>query len=190
MAVENDFEWFGTLTNGSGCSDREFFDRVRKKLSDYKRKTNPDFAYIILPDRSGENENRLHFHGIFKGIPPDELKKAISPYSGKPLLWYGEEVYNWFKFKDIGFTNFTKIRDLSKVSSYVAKYATKASWQLLLDCPRKCLHSAGLKEPLHEFKYMDEEFWLSYDMQKKSDVWCGANPFGYYLYIQKPLNEG
>ena len=185
LAFENEFEWFGTITNGSDCSDRDFFDKVRKKLSDYKRRSNSEFDYIIVPDRSGENQNKLHFHGFFKGIPKKELSVAISPYTGKTIKYKKLTVYNWNKFIDIGFNDFTRIKDLSKSSSYIAGYATKTKWDLLTDCPRKVLHSSGLKMPERKFIYLDENIWLGHDIQIDPNCYCMSNDFGYFIYIKK-----
>lgn len=185
LALENDFQWFGTLTNGLGVPDRDFFDLVRKKLSDYKRRSCPEFDYIIVPDRSGDNENRLHFHGFFKNLDDRFLSRAVSAKTGDFLYFKGNPVYNWNKFKDIGFSNFTKINDLNKASSYIAGYATKANWDLLSDCPRKILHSNGLKMPDVKFEYVDEQSWLGHDIQVDPNCFCMSNDFGYFVYIKK-----
>lgn len=185
LGFENDFKFFGTLTNGLGCSDREFFDKMRTKLSDYTRKTNPNFKYIIVPDKSGENENRLHFHGLFKGIPESELLPAINPHTNELITYNGLQVFNWDKVCGVGFNNFTEIQDLEKSAAYIAGYSTKA-FRELSDYPRKVLHSNNLTYPKQYDAYLDEEYYLSTEFQRKEGVYCSSNQFGYFIIEKNP----
>lgn len=185
LGFENDFKYFGTITNGLGIDDREFFDLTRHKLSDYSRRTNPEFKYIIVPDRSGENQNRLHFHGLFKGIPEDQLLKAVNPHTGEDILYKGLNVFNWDKMSGIGFTNFTEVQDIEKAAAYIAGYSVKA-FRLLPEYPRKVLHSNNLKYPEQYDAYLDEDYYLSTEFQRKEGVYCSANEFGYFILEKNP----
>lgn len=184
LGFQNDFQWFGTITNGLGVSDREFFDKTRLKLSQYSRRTNPEFKYIIVPDRSGENQNMLHFHGLFKGIPLNEITSAINAKTGKQLLYKNMPVFNWNRIDGVGFNNFTEVQDIEKAAAYIAGYSAKA-FRLLPEYPRKVLHSNNLNLPKQYDAYLDEDYYLSTEFQRLPNVYCSSNEFGYFILEKK-----
>ena len=116
----NEWEYFITLTFNPEKVDSLNYDEVVKKLSiwlnNIKKRYAPDLRYIIVPEL--HKSGRYHFHGLFADIGIMQLVD-----SGKRLP-DEEIIYNIGNY-DLGFTTATKIKDKSRVCSYITKYISK-----------------------------------------------------------------
>lgn len=132
-ALCNDFEYFVTLTVNSANCDRfsltDCQQKLRKCLKHLKRLNN-NFRYLLITEK--HVKGGFHFHGFFKGINNNDLTlidktnyKSI-PYKILTYIERGEKIYshNYFD-KKLGWCTLSKIKNLSRASSYCTKYITK-----------------------------------------------------------------
>ena len=116
----NDWEYFITLTFNPEKVDSFNYSEVTEKLSKWlnnlKSRYAPELKYIIVPEL--HQSGRFHFHGLFANIGNMSMID-----SGKCLL-DGSIIYNLGNY-NLGFTTATKIKDCSRVSSYITKYISK-----------------------------------------------------------------
>lgn len=116
----NEWEYFVTLTFNPEKVDSYNYAEVVKKLSVWlmhlKKRYAPDLKYIIVPEL--HESGRFHFHGLFSDIGNMTLID-----SGHHLP-DGEVIYNLGNY-NLGFTTATRIKDESRVSSYITKYISK-----------------------------------------------------------------
>lgn len=116
----NEWEYFITLTFNPEKVDSMNYAEVVKKLSKWlknlKMRYAPELRYIIVPEL--HKSGRFHFHGLFASIGNMTLVD-----SGKRLP-DGEPIYNLGNY-NLGFTTATRIKDETRVSSYITKYISK-----------------------------------------------------------------
>lgn len=116
----NMWEYFITLTFDPKKVNSFDYAEVSKVLSiwlnNLKKRYAPDFKYIIVPEL--HKSGRYHFHGLIADI--GNLKLVDSGHKTSA----GDVIYNIENYK-LGFTTATKIKDASRVSSYITKYITK-----------------------------------------------------------------
>lgn len=121
LARSNSFEWFITLTFGSGVDrfDYESCCDEIKKYTNYLSKRG--CRWIIVPE---QHENGAwHFHGLLAG--PVKAVRATNAHTGQLLVDnHGREVYNLTDYKS-GFTTAVKLDGSPKVATYLTKYYTK-----------------------------------------------------------------
>jgi len=139
-ALCNDFQYFVTLT-----FDRKKYDstdirllklQVGQWLNNYKKRTNSNLKYLLIPELHSDKEH-FHFHGLISGI--EDITEFRE--SSKGIMRY-----NWKSWHDkFGFTSLEQIRSLESVSKYITKYITK---DLVIEFNKqRYLVSKGLKKP-------------------------------------------
>lgn len=113
----NNFEWFGTFTFDPAKIDRHDEQAVKKSMSVWlnnQRRHSPEMIYILVPER--HKDGAIHFHAL------------IGNYNGKMAdsgsQWQKQPIFNVVSY-NLGFTNFTKIRNKAKTANYCRKYITK-----------------------------------------------------------------
>lgn len=113
----NNFEWFGTFTFDPAKIDRHDPKAVKNAMSIWlnnQRRHSPDMLYILVPER--HKDGAIHFHAL------------LGNYNGKMAHsgseWQKQPIFNVVSYQ-LGFTNFTKIRDKAKTANYCRKYITK-----------------------------------------------------------------
>ena len=108
----NNFEYFVTLTISPKFCIRNDLEQVqlelKKLLKAYKRK-NSSFGYILITEKHLDGEN-YHFHGMFKGVSPDDI------YTNK------QGFLSCSFFDKMGYNSFSKIKNYNKCCSYITKY--------------------------------------------------------------------
>ena len=120
ISRSNNWEYFITLTFDPLKVDSFNYTEVTKKLSmwlnNIKKTYSPELKYIIVPEL--HKSGRYHFHGLISNIGSIEMTD-----SGKKTK-DGNIIYNIGGYK-LGFTTATRIKDESRVTSYIAKYISK-----------------------------------------------------------------
>ena len=95
---------------------------------------------MIVPELHSDKKN-YHFHGLLANT-------GICSFA--PSGHYdddGEVIYNWLDW-NYGFTTATKIKDNGRVSSYITKYITKSTAQVLKNKKRYyCSRNVERVEP-------------------------------------------
>lgn len=148
----NDWEYFVTFTFSSENVDRYDLREIKKRMgqffNNYKKRKNPDFCYLLVPEF--HQDGAVHFHGLVKGIRDVDLYEFTSVKSndyyivtlksdGRFVMTYaklpvyilsqlrkGLKVYDFFDFsKKFGFTTVEPIRNSEAASNYICKYITK-----------------------------------------------------------------
>lgn len=147
----------------------EFKKRVLKKMSHIKQK-NPNFEYILVPEF--HSSGYIHLHGFFFNFPDNLMEDSGIKHKGN-------KVYNIVNFQNIGHTQCTIVRKISKASSYVTKYVTKEmatykGWQ-------RYYISSGIKKPIIEKVEMTMDDFFKYCEWFKD---CGNGWVGFVaLYL-------
>lgn len=120
IARSNIWEWFVTLTLDKNKIDRYDFDliskKVRKWFDNLRQRKAPGLYYLIVPER--HKNGAWHFHALIGGCA------GLSFVESGRLDKEGNTIYNFENWK-FGFSTASKVRDTSRVSSYIAKYITK-----------------------------------------------------------------
>lgn len=134
LSRSNEWEWFLTFTFAKTKVDRYDYKQCMKKLSKWlnniKTRHAPSLQYLIVPEQ--HKSGAWHFHGLLKGIPPNQLQIAInhnihSKYYRTPLRTTypdGKFIYNVTSYS-LGWTTATRIEDTFRASNYILKYVTK-----------------------------------------------------------------
>lgn len=116
----NSWDYFVTLTFNPDKVDRYSYDDCSKKLSqwlkDLKKRVNPDFMYLVVPEL--HKDGAYHFHGLFAHC--DGLCIVPSGHFDKS----GKVVYNIGSYR-LGFTTATAVGNQQAVNKYITKYVTK-----------------------------------------------------------------
>lgn len=99
------------------------FKRMKTVLKELKRK-HGKFNYLLVPELH-QNGN-IHWHGVidFSNMQ-NELKEAKNSHTGELLKYNGNQLYNFKYWDSTGFSNISKIKNISKVSNYITKYVSK-----------------------------------------------------------------
>lgn len=125
IALCNRFTHFFTWTLDGKLIDRYDTEEVKRKLYDFLKNAvrRKGFSYVLVPER--HKDGALHIHGLctlgsFKPV------RALSPYTGKPLLSEsGRPIYNMPEWT-WGFSTCIPIdENYDRTVSYVLKYITK-----------------------------------------------------------------
>jgi len=117
IARANSWDYFITLTLSPDKVDRENYDEISKKLSQWlknvrKRKAK-NLKYIIIPELHKDGKS-YHFHGLIANV--EGLKIVESIVSSK--------VFNLPDYK-LGFSVALPVRDNMRVANYITKYISK-----------------------------------------------------------------
>lgn len=119
IAKSNQWEWFFTLTFNPKKVDSFNYEIVTDKLSQWlknMRKKCPNMMYLVVPEQ--HESGRWHFHGLFSHV--EDMRFVDSEKRDKK----GRIIYNVGSYR-LGFSTATKIDDVKKACSYIAKYTTK-----------------------------------------------------------------
>ena len=127
IARSNEWDYFITITIDRKQFNAADYDLTIKKLTTFlnnirKRKA-PDLKYLIVPELHADKKN-YHFHGMLANTGSCSFIQS-GHYDDN-----GEIIYNWTDWK-YGFTTATQIKDNGRVSSYITKYITKDTAQIL-----------------------------------------------------------
>ena len=113
-------ELFVTITFDPEKVDRSNYYDVTKRLSfwlkNIKKRYAPDLTYLLVPELHKDKKS-FHFHGLFANIGDMTMLKS-------GLEKDGNTIYNVNDYK-LGFSAATRVKDNSKVCSYISKYITK-----------------------------------------------------------------
>lgn len=116
----NRWEYFLTLTFDRNILDSSDYNlitlKVSKWLNNLRYRYAPDLKYILVPELHKDGVH-YHFHGLLSNIGDIKLM-----YSG--IQKKGMKIYNLANWK-YGFSTVSKVRDNSRVASYITKYITK-----------------------------------------------------------------
>ena len=161
----NEWDYFITLTIDRKKFDASDYDLTVKKLTKYlnniRYKKAPNFKYLIVPELHADKKN-YHFHGVIANIGRCRFEPS-GHYDDD-----GEVIYNWLDW-NYGYTTATKIKDIGRVSSYITKYITKSTAQVLKNkkryyCSRNVerVEPDYINMPTHEFieQFADEFDYL------------------------------
>lgn len=119
LVANNEWDYFVTLTISPDADTDRYNIKLAKKritefLSNYARRSGSDsgFKYLLIPEL--HKDGAIHFHGVFKGINPDDLK--VNKYGYWDFVPY---------VKRFGFCSLGRIKDINACASYMSKYMTK-----------------------------------------------------------------
>lgn len=149
LAKSNEWGWFGTLTLDKTKIDRYDYAKISesiKKLLHATRKRMKDVKYLIVPEQ--HKDGAWHFHIL---LTADGFNRELIDSGRKDAK--GRTIYNWEKY-EFGFTEFTKIDDSCRASSYLAKYVTKVN--KVPKGKKKYWSSKDLKKPTLEYTNMND----------------------------------
>lgn len=130
----NKFDFFCTFTFNAEKIDRHNFAECKKKLAklfnNYKDRYAPDFRYLVIPEF--HKDGAVHFHGMVKGIRPDDLTVPDIIWKRNKKTDSLERVPNSKKYVDwayysqkLGFFSCSAVRNHEACAKYVTKYITK-----------------------------------------------------------------
>lgn len=149
ICLNNDFEYFGTITvNSKNCNRfdlNDVQDKMKKICHKLYRKCEKHnkFKFIFITET--HKNGAYHFHGMFKNFPKDDIYLNKNNYLSSHM------------FDLLGFNSFDVIKDYTACCHYITKYITK-------DCIKNennqiYFCSRGLKRA--DYEYMIDE-----DLQK------------------------
>ena len=137
----NDWDWWGTLTIDKNKQDRSdlkayrinfqaFIHKENKKL---KRKGKEPIKYLLVAEK--HKDGNWHMHGFLKNVPTVEKNE------------YG--YWDWKDYaKNFGYISLSAIKDHERASSYITKYMTKDTQQLVTEIHEHMyVSSKGLNKP-------------------------------------------
>lgn len=162
----NMWEYFLTFTFSPEKADRSNYEECKKKLTKWlnnisQRYCDGKLKYLIVPELHKDGIN-YHFHGLLSNC-----KGLIFEPSGH-IDNSGRTIYNLPQYK-LGFSTATKITDVSKACSYLAKYVTK-QLDLKLKGKRRYLSSSNLLLPKEEKIYINQHL-SEYEKTINNVVW-------------------
>lgn len=156
LALNNDFDKFGTLTMNSANGDRyslsEAKAQFKKAIKGINKKYGCRIRYIVIPER--HKDGAWHFHGLFGGIPDEALelfKYRTAPVKIRKRMKDGIQVFRSPDFqKYLGFNDFEPIQNQEAVTRYCTKYITKDIMEAeVAKGTQLLLCSQGLTRPIH-----------------------------------------
>ena len=158
----NKFEILATFTFKS---DRQNIPKCMTRMNTWlknQQKRNGEFQYLFVPEFHKDGKT-VHFHALIRGYK-GKLKEAIHPRTGKPLIKYGRQAYNFAEYRH-GFAEAQMIEDTpeshAKVGNYVGKYITKDMTPALFG-KHRYWRSSGVKPPETE----DNPAWFDISTSK------------------------
>ena len=162
---------------------------MTKFFDNYKSRKSYDFKYLIVPEF--HDDGAIHFHGLVKGIRPDDL---IVPEK----IWYRDRqtqelqqvpnrkgYVDWKSYSDkFGWFSCSKIKHYEACARYVSKYITKDMKAIPMG-QRLFMASKNLKRPELVFDSDDVPMFAKPDYEnefikiKDSGVTYGLLPDWY-----------
>lgn len=149
ICLNNDFEYFGTMTVNSFNNNRFDLNDVQDKMKKlchklYRRSYFENrFKFVFITEK--HLNGAYHFHGMFKNFPKDDLYINENGYTSSHT------------FDILGFNSFDIIKDYTACCHYITKYITKNCVKNENNQIYFC--SRNLKKA--EFEYM-----IDYDLQE------------------------
>ena len=155
IARSNTWDWFITLTFDRNKTESSDYDmvvyRLKIFLNHLQQRQCPALKYLLVPELHADGEH-YHFHGLLSGC--DGLRFKYSGHDDKK----GTPIYNILNWS-WGFTTATRVYDTQRASSYITKYITKESNQLLKEKNRYYC-SRNIDRAQAEYFVVDEEDFL------------------------------
>lgn len=116
----NKFEYFFTLTFDRELIDSSNWDEVTKAFSTWannmKKRYYPDMKYVFVPELHSDKKH-YHLHGCVSGIDKRFLIDSGHKKNGCIIYNFTKWIY--------GFSTVSRIKDISKTSTYIGKYISK-----------------------------------------------------------------
>lgn len=126
LALCNDWQYFVTFTLDAEKYDRYDLKKFIKDLSQFirnqRRLHNYDIKYVLIPEQ--HQDGAWHMHGLFSGIPWDDLE-FFNAIEHPIKLVTGGYKYSKAFLNKFGFNSFGKIKSKAAVSRYILKYVGK-----------------------------------------------------------------
>ena len=158
LARANDWDYFITLTFDRKKVEADKYEEVTKKLQKFlnnlRNRKCCDLKYLIVPELHKDGKH-YHFHGLIANC--EGMLFVDSGLKTKD----GLIIYNMADWH-VGFTTATKVKDTQRVSSYIAKYITKAL-QMSLPNKKRYYASQNINKCNETFGVVDyDEFIHTY----------------------------
>lgn len=152
IARSNMWDWFITLTFDRTRTDSSEYNmivhRLTKFLNNVQQRKCPNLKYLIVPELHKDGKH-YHFHGLLANA--DNMHFAYSgrdDKTGNPIF----NIHDW----SWGFTTATRIKDSARASSYITKYITKDTENVIKEKKRYyCSRNIDRAEEIIEL--LDEE---------------------------------
>lgn len=123
IAINNDWNYFITLTYSCEKVDRNSFSDCSKKIRKFmnnfsmrNKDTCPNFKYMIVHEK--HLDGAFHFHGL---IYLEDSSTMLD--SGKRDKKH-RKIYNWAKWQN-GWSTATKVKNVEASCKYITKYITE-----------------------------------------------------------------
>ena len=142
FARANIWEYFVTLTFDRSIVDSSVYDCVAKYVGTYLhnlRRVAPNLKYLFVPELHSDGIH-YHVHGLVADCSDIAFIDSGHVDATKNII------YNMPSYHG-GFSTATKVKDVSKVSSYITKYITK-SLTFSLKGKRRFWASKNLNKPI------------------------------------------
>ncbi len=151
----NPWEYFVTLTfNPEEVNSLDYVEvsTMLAKWLDNMKHQNPEMSYILVPEL--HKSGRIHWHGVFSGVPNWNLVPARSPNTNRLIYKNGVQIFNLTNYK-YGHTTVSKIQNQEAVSVYCSKYMTKD--MIDLNYKKRYWSSRNLQRPSKKYALFDEK---------------------------------
>lgn len=144
IARSNEWEYFFTWTFDPIKIDRTDYKPLCKKLTKWlnnqsQRYCDGQLKYLVVPETHKRLEDNglhaFHFHGLVSNIGNIKLKPLNALERFQYQIYSDDEVYTLPGF-NLGMTTVTKIKSSQRASTYITKYLTKQTCNLLKGCHR------------------------------------------------------
>lgn len=180
IARSNKWDFFITLTFNREDTDASNYDEVSKKvrnwLNNIKKRTSPDFKYIVVPELHKDGIN-YHFHGLIANIGNLEIFD-----SGK-IDKSGKVIYNLPEWK-WGFSTATKIESNERVTNYLGKYITKDLMNRLKNKKRYYASQNIFLAPVYEENINRDDLYNYFEADKIKSLKTIGTGFNRITYLE------
>lgn len=157
IARSNEWNWFITLTFDRTRTDSSEYNmivyRLKIFLNHLQQRKCPNLKYLIVPELH-EDKAHYHFHGLIANA--DNMRFAYSGHDDKT----GNPIFNILDWS-WGFTTATRIKDSARASSYITKYITKDTENVIKEKKRYYCSRNVERAEENYFMYDEEYFQLT-----------------------------
>lgn len=150
IARANHWDWFVTLTLNQQVVDRYSYGDILPKMKSFTTYLRRHGCqWLIVPEL--HDDGAFHFHGLVAGPLPVEWWRFKRLESGERVDIYKISGYA------LGRNEATKVRDPSRVSTYMTKYVTKQLLQTVPSGKKRYWASRGLAKPQKERLHLTDD---------------------------------